>query len=290
MTRPRLLEGQAAIAFGAMAGIILIGIAARLLMGEGLSYSPLLALPIGASAVLVFAVSASPLAQPRGVIGGNLVSALIGVAVGYLIPLPLVAAGVAVGLAIWVMILLKCLHPPGGAMALGGALLARHDLASSLHYVALAFICSVLMVLCGWLWVNRTGKTYPHRAPPPAPVSGFSMIDIDRALARYGELLDVSPDDLAVLFADVERRAHDRLHGRLTCGEVMNPDDQAAPGAVMVEETTPVETLLPTLSGGEGREAAVTNRDGEVIGRITQTDLLRVLYRAHLVETLDARR
>jgi CBS domain-containing membrane protein len=54
----------------------------RLFVGGGdLLTHPLLVAPIGASAVLVFAVPASPLAQPRAVIGGNVVSALVGITV-----------------------------------------------------------------------------------------------------------------------------------------------------------------------------------------------------------------
>ena len=74
--------------------------------------------PIGASAVLVFTAPASPLAQPWPVVAGNTVSALVGVACAHLLPLPLLAAALAVGLAISIMMLLRCLHPPGGAVAL----------------------------------------------------------------------------------------------------------------------------------------------------------------------------
>ena len=58
---------------------------------------PIIVAPLGASAVLVFAVPASPLAQPWSVIGGNVVSALVGVAAYHLIPQTALAAGVARG-------------------------------------------------------------------------------------------------------------------------------------------------------------------------------------------------
>ena len=84
---------------GAALGIAVCGVMARILVEGQISFSPLLAAPIGASAVLVFALPASPLAQPRAVIGGNMLSAFLGVACGLLIPDPLLAAAVAVGLA-----------------------------------------------------------------------------------------------------------------------------------------------------------------------------------------------
>jgi CBS domain-containing membrane protein len=287
------LNAQGAIFAGAFSSILLIGAIGRLLLGGGFSHAPLLALPIGASVVLVFAASASPLAQPRGVIGGNIISSLVGLAIGWLVPVPMLAAALAVAAAISIMSLLKCLHPPGGASALGGALLATHNLASSAHYTALVALCSTLLVLMGWLLVNRIeGRSYPHKAhpQPPPPADGVTLGDIEQALARYGELLDVSAEDLEVLFHDVERRAHERLHGRIACREIMtSATGAAASSAVRVAADAPMEMLLPLLSTGAVREAAVADENGVIVGVISQTDLLAALYRAHLVETAGAK-
>jgi len=73
----------------------------------------------GASAVLVYGATESPLAQPRNLIGGHLLSALVGVFCYQLLPGQLwLAAALAVATAIAVMHLTKTLHPPGGATAL----------------------------------------------------------------------------------------------------------------------------------------------------------------------------
>lgn len=73
----------------------------------------------GASAVLIYAAIQSPLAQPRNLVGGHVISALIGVAayqsLGHVLWL---AAALAVSLAIVAMLVSKTLHPPGGATAL----------------------------------------------------------------------------------------------------------------------------------------------------------------------------
>lgn len=80
-----------------------------------LAVTPLIIAPFGASCVLLFAVPASPLAQPRNVIGGHMLSALIGLAVlAAMGPSP-AAMAVAVGLAIAAMRLTGTLHPPAGA-------------------------------------------------------------------------------------------------------------------------------------------------------------------------------
>lgn len=73
----------------------------------------------GASAVLVYAAIKSPLAQPRNLVGGHVLSALSGVACYQLFGHTIwLAAALAVSLAIVVMLATKTLHPPGGATAL----------------------------------------------------------------------------------------------------------------------------------------------------------------------------
>jgi len=73
----------------------------------------------GASAVLIYGAIKSPLAQPRNLIGGHMLSALVGVASQQIFHSHMwLAAAVAVATAIAVMHLTKTLHPPGGATAL----------------------------------------------------------------------------------------------------------------------------------------------------------------------------
>jgi CBS-domain-containing membrane protein len=73
----------------------------------------------GASAVLIYGAIRSPLAQPRNLLGGHIISALIGVSTyKFLYPHIWLAAAFAVATSIAVMHATKTLHPPGGATAL----------------------------------------------------------------------------------------------------------------------------------------------------------------------------
>ncbi|AXE18273.1 HPP family protein [Runella rosea] len=73
----------------------------------------------GASAVLIFGAIQSPLAQPRNLVGGHLISALLGVTIYQIFPnIIWLTAPLAVGLSIISMQITKTLHPPGGATAL----------------------------------------------------------------------------------------------------------------------------------------------------------------------------
>lgn len=73
----------------------------------------------GASAVLIYGAIKSPLAQPRNLVGGHIISAFIGVTCYQLLPSNLwLASAVAVATAIALMHATKTLHPPGGATSL----------------------------------------------------------------------------------------------------------------------------------------------------------------------------
>ncbi len=74
---------------------------------------------LGASAVLVYGAIKSPFAQPRNLVGGHVISGLVGVACFQLFGGTLwLAAALAVSLAIAAMLVTKTVHPPGGATAL----------------------------------------------------------------------------------------------------------------------------------------------------------------------------
>jgi len=203
-------------AFGGGIGTAISGLVGSKVLGLGDPALPWLVAPIGASAVLVFAVPGSPLAQPWPVIAGNLLSATIGLIVGHLVGqelgLPLLAAGLAVGLAIAAMCLARCLHPPGGACALLYALGASGtDHWGAMH---MATIAANILALAGmgWLYNNLTGHRWPHR-PGPVPgimVPGTRSAAVHQALsevlAEWDEVIDADIEDLDAIFQAVERR------------------------------------------------------------------------------------
>ena len=71
--------------------------------------------PFGASIVLITAAFASPLAQPRNIFFGHIISSLCGLAVIYFFDVTYLSIGLSVGLAVSAMMITKTLHPPAGA-------------------------------------------------------------------------------------------------------------------------------------------------------------------------------
>lgn len=158
-----LVAGNKEIALaslGAGLGLMVAGWVSHWMLG---SVNLWFVAPMGASAVLLFAVPASPLAQPWSIVGGNLVAALIGVSCGKLIGDPGIACGVAACLAIGVMFKLRCLHPPSGAVALT-AILGGEGV-KQLGYAFVwspVLLNSVLMALLAIVFNNLLGRRYPH--------------------------------------------------------------------------------------------------------------------------------
>ena len=215
---------------GAVVGIGLAGFVAALIHGDGEAL-PWIVAPMGASAVLLFAVPASPMSQPWAIIGGNSLSALTGFAVGQALGHGALACGIGVGLAIGVMSVTRSLHPPGGAAALtcviGGGLV---DPAGWWFPLAPVALDAVLLVGVGWAFHRLSGHPYPHRQPPetpthdPAPTArvGVRDEDLDAVLAGIGETFDIDRDDLRLLLTELELQVLARRHPELTCEEIMS--------------------------------------------------------------------
>ena len=234
--------------------------------------------PMGASAVLLFAVPASPLAQPWPLVGGNIVSALIGVACAAHIPDAAVACALAGSLSIGSMFLLRCLHPPSGAVALtavlGGPAVRSLGYAFVLWPVALD---SLLLLAAALVFNVAARRRYPHRAPAPAPAHltrdappsarlGLTLQDLHAALEARGELVDVSEDDLQELFVEAEQMAWRRRFGSLRCREIMSHD------LVTVLPSTPAREAWRRMIRHAVKALPVVDADGTLLGIVTLHD------------------
>ncbi|MET3495963.1 HPP family protein [Variovorax boronicumulans] len=258
---------------GAAIGLVITAVLCRWLAGA-LGASVWLVAPLGATAVLVFAVPASPLAQPWSVIGGNTLSALVGIAAANWIPDPALGGAVAVAAAIGVMFFARCLHPPGGAAALLAVLTHTTHFSSALFPF---FANSLLLVLAGVAYNSLTGRRYPHVqvAQPPRADARFSQADIDAVLARYNQVLDISRDDLESLIQQTELESYKRRLGTLDCGDIMSPNP------ISVEFGTPLQEAWALMHEKRIKALPVTDRTRRVVGIVTQADFFRQLDLQH---------
>jgi CBS domain-containing membrane protein len=254
---------------GALLGIVLTAVLCRLYGSTGTA--AWLIAPLGASAVLVFALPASPLAQPWSVVAGNTLSALMGVLCVRYINDPAIAGGVAVAVAIAAMFTLRSLHPPGGAVAL----LAVLTHTSSLEFVLFpVLVNSMLLAVAGILYNSVTGRRYPHsqiveRPGNPPSGSRFSSADLDEVLKRYNQVLDVGRDDIEDILHMAEMNAMERRLTDLRCRDIMTPN------VVTVEYGTDLQDAWALMRRHRIKALPVIDRQRRIIGIVTLADFMR---------------
>lgn len=258
---------------GAAIGLLITALLCRW-MAEAAGISIWLIAPMGASAVLVFAVPSSPLAQPWSVIVGNTLSTLVGIACVRWVPDAAWAAALAVGAAIGLMFATRSLHPPGGAAALLAVLTHTTDFSAALFPT---LVNSLLLVLAGVAYNTFTGRRYPHVqvARPPSADARFSQADIDAVLGRYNQVLDISRDDLESLIQQTELESYKRRLGTLHCADIMSRDP------VSVEFGTPLQEAWMLMNQRRIKALPVTDRTRRVVGIVTQADFFRMLDLEH---------
>lgn len=251
--------------------------------------------PLGASAVILYALPHSPVAAPWAVLGGCFFGTICAFASLWLIPYPPLAAAFAVASSIWVMARLNCVHPPGGAMAFLMVISAPHS-AREMLTLGLAQEANVGLILVLTLFINRVilKRSYPwttaQKTPNPHLTGddlpetrlGLTHEDLSHAVNTLGVFVDVQEGELVELYNLAVDHAFQR-HSGLTCRHVMSHD------VVTVEFATPLEDAWALLKKHHVRALPVVDRYSRVLGIVTVTDFLRQLEQApltHLKERL----
>ncbi|MFK5914226.1 MAG: HPP family protein [Woeseiaceae bacterium] len=178
----------------------------------GASGAALIVPSMGASAVLVFAVPHGKLSQPWALFGGQLSSAFVGVACYLLVPNLFLAAGLAVGLAIGTMHILRCIHPPGGATALVAVVGTAQIHSLGFEYILTPVLLNTVIIFSIAFIFN---SFFPWRRYPTSmmrfsdtptiekqkPSRYIEKQYIERALSDIDLVIDLNVETLQELFA-----------------------------------------------------------------------------------------
>ncbi|MDO8458616.1 MAG: HPP family protein [Burkholderiaceae bacterium] len=237
--------------------------------------------PVGASAVILFAMPHTPLGQPWPVLGSYLMATVAALTSSYMIPVPQLAAAVAVATSILLMARLNCLHPPGGAVALflvldGPYTIQRMGLTAGL--VAL----NVFVLLASAVLINNMllGRRYPYRPKPDAknlhrtsdalPMNRMSLNheDLESAVRSLDTFVDIQENELLELYNLAVNHAFGR-HIGLTCGDIMSRD------VVKVNFDTELEASWNLLRAHKIKALPIVDNFNRLIGILTVADFLR---------------
>lgn len=259
------------MACGAALGVLLSALLARWWANVWGIEAPWMVASVGASAVLVFGLPSSPLAQPWPVLAGSTLAALVGALCALLVPDVAWSGALAVGLALALMVQLRCLHPPGGALALFVVL--NHGGGVQLAVFPVLFNVVALLVVAV-AYNTLTGRRYPHpqrAARQAVPAGGFTVADVDAALAHYNQVLDISRADLEGLLHQVGRAAFQRTLGELRCTDIMSSPPFA------VEQGVSLKEAWALLRREQIKALPVVDGQRQVVGIVTVADFMRLV-------------
>lgn len=201
-------------ALGAFSGIFVVFYTSSYFVQGTSSY--IIVASMGASAVLLFAVPHGPLSQPWPLIGGHLISAVVGVTCAKLIPDVFFAAAIAVGLAVGLMYYFNCIHPPGGATALSAVVGGNQVFELGYQFIITPVLINVAAIISAAIVFNYFFKwrRYPaYLAQKQSPTtkqtdsakseSNYGAIthgDFVYALSEFDSFLDISENDLLKIY------------------------------------------------------------------------------------------
>ncbi|MAB05679.1 MAG: hypothetical protein CML50_06640 [Rhodobacteraceae bacterium] len=264
---------------GAFVGIGLTGLfllSPRIELDWGLY----LVAPFGATSVLLFAVPNSPLAQPWSAIVGNMVAALVAVAVCMLVDEPLLRVALSVGMAICVTMMLRALHPPAGAVAMTAALSPGVTDALGFWFAIVPIgLGTLALVLVAMVYARLTGRRYPFRhfeesagrgtgAVSPSERIGLSEAELSEILDRYRHSFNLGVEDLARLIGAAEMQAASHETGPMTASQIMSRE------LVLVSPETDLVQVADLFRRHKFTSLPVVGPDNRFLGIIFQIHLI----------------
>jgi CBS domain-containing membrane protein len=235
---------------------------------------------LGAAAVLIFAVPKSSFSQPWPVIASHICCSTIGVFCFQTIPQVALACSVAIGLSIYFMYMLRCLHPPGGAAALA-VILGSPEIHQLGYYFVLSPVLMNVLIMVGLAYI--VNNLVPDRNYPVKPLVNseikekklgvqtalYNQDDLDAALSDIDSFIDISRADLYRIYRLAVSHANQRRIGNVTCKNIMKPI------SITFQYGTELGVAWDEIQNKNLKGAAVVDPFNRVIGIVTTHDFLK---------------
>ena len=240
---------------------------------------PFILASMGATAVILFATPSSAMGRPWPLLAGHFVAAFIGISCGKLSGNLVISVPLTIGLVIFAMHFLRCIHPPGGATALltllGGPEVSAVGYQFMLTPLAINLLILALMALS--LNKLRAEKNrYAHIEIPSGwqqrrqtnTAPRFKPQDLQAAIDSFDSYIDMDAEQLAQLYERAEQQRYSRKLGTLSCQEVMEQ-------AIICEYGDSLQEAWSQLSQDDQQAIVVVNRAHHVEGIVTLSDFIK---------------
>jgi CBS domain-containing membrane protein len=171
------------------------------------------------------------------------------------------------------MLFLRCLHPPGAATALVPVIGGATFIELGYNFVLTPVLINILVMLIMVIIINRAclKRDYPQSFNPiiTASESRLSQQDVQQALKKGGEFIDVNVTKLHELLLSAEQQKLERLHGEILCVDIMTKE------IVAVEYGDEVETAWQKMHHEKLKAIPVVDKANRVIGIVTWADFFK---------------
>jgi CBS domain-containing membrane protein len=228
---------------------------------------------MGASVVILLFAPLSPFAQPWSFFCGHLISAITGMTCALYVTPFWLACAFAVSTSIFAMLCLRCLHPPGAATALVPVIGGATFIELGYNFVLTPVLINIFVMLIMVIIINRAclKRDYPQSFNPiiPKSESRLSQQDVQQALKKGGEFIDVNVTKLHELLLSAEQQKLERLHGEITCADIMSKE------IVAVEYGDEVEIAWQKMHHEKLKAIPVVDKANRIIGIVTWVDFFK---------------
>lgn len=237
---------------------------------------------VGATAIILFLMPQSPMAQPWSVFGGYLLSGGIALVVTSITTNSILGICISVALIVALMIVLKCIHPPAGAIAIFVAMQETDGMNASGEVMGGILLSAALILLIATITNKLLGRQYPqclpvqpinvHKTRDEVPTirTGITHHDLDYALKKHGTYVDVQEAELIDLYETAIDHAFSRKMNTL-CRDIMSMD------VISINKDDSLLKAWSLLHKHKIKALPVVNEGKRVIGIVTIADFLKAI-------------
>lgn len=242
--------------------------------GHIISATPLLIASIGASITIIFVIPSSPMGKTWPLVCGHLTAALVGIGLSTAFDDLIVLITLTITCTIIIMIVLKCVHPPGVATALVPVL--SHTSQPDVYFILDPVLLNVLpLALSGIVYRRwnaiRSSKTTQKpsiNSKSAHEKSSLYFDELHSVLETRNEWLDIDEQTLDEIFKQTHLLALEHKSQKLTCKHVMTENILA------LTESDSVYEGLNTLQKNKFSAIPIINSDQEIVGIFSLVDFL----------------